>query len=82
MNVSALSKASMVEAVIISGPRKGEFVHVDLDSSSATPEIEAAVGVLTELAGQISANLAAATAEANAVREELRGGKGTSRGAT
>jgi hypothetical protein len=65
--------ATLVEAVIISGPRKGEFVRLDPDSLSAAPELEAAVEELIVLGRQIAANLAAATSEANEMREQLRG---------
>jgi hypothetical protein len=72
--------ATAVEAVIISGPRKGEFVRLDLDLLSAAPEVEAAVEELIGLGRQIAANLAAATGEAKALREQLRGERGAARG--
>jgi hypothetical protein len=74
--------ATAVEAVIISGPHKGEFVRLDADSLSAAPEVEAAVEELIVLGRQIAANLAAATTEAKALRKQLRGKRGEERGAS
>ena len=73
-----------VEAVIISGLRKGELVQLD-GNNVVTPsegELESVMTELITIAKRVSANVRAAADEAEAMRDELRpGGKEGNRGA-
>ncbi|MBI3910470.1 MAG: hypothetical protein HY320_05985 [Armatimonadetes bacterium] len=60
------------EAVIISGPRKGEIITLPSDVWSLTPEEEAALDSLAEGVRRMAEAARAARSEAEALLEELR----------
>jgi hypothetical protein len=60
------------EAVIISGPRKGEFITVPEGDLELTPAEAAMLDQLVEGAKRLAENARAAAAEANAILAELR----------
>lgn len=66
--------STAVEAVIISGPMKGQFVRVNPDSPSIDQNAERAIEELIDLANQISSNLKGAIKDAKALKGELRKG--------
>jgi hypothetical protein len=62
----------IVEAVIISGPRKGEIIPLPTDTAELTPAEEAALDEIVESAHRLVENTYAAVAAAEALRDELR----------
>lgn len=60
------------EAVIISGPRKGEFITVPNGESELTPEAEALLDSLIADAQRMAESAQAAAAEADALLRDLR----------
>lgn len=63
------------EAVIISGPRKGEFIRVSDAEPVLTAAEAALLDSLTETAWRIAESARAAAAEADSLLEELRNRK-------
>lgn len=61
-----------VEAVIISGPRKGEFITLPQAEAELTPEEEAALQTLLEGAQSLAKSVCAANVEAEALLAALR----------
>jgi hypothetical protein len=61
-----------MEAVIISGPRKGEFIRIDEDEVELTPAEEALLDTVTESARRLAESARAAAAEADLLLQELR----------
>lgn len=61
-----------VEAVIISGPRKGEFITLPATEAELTPEEEAALQNLLEGAQGLVESIRAANEEAEALLTALR----------
>ncbi len=70
--VMQLEPLATVEAVIISGPRKGEFITLPHTFDELSPEVEAAVTVLVAAANRMAESAKAATAEARALLLALR----------
>jgi len=64
------------EAVIISGPRKGEFIVVSNGESELTLEEEALVNSLLADAQRLAESARAAAAEADALLQDLRQARG------
>jgi hypothetical protein len=64
-----------VEAVIVSGARKGEFIRLRESEVELTPEAAALLDRLIEDAQRMAASAHAAAAEAEALLNELRQGK-------
>ncbi len=60
------------EAVIISGPRKGEFITVPNGESELTPEAEAVLDSLIADAQHMAESARAAAAEADLLLQELQ----------
>ena len=67
--------AEPVEAVIISGPRKGEIVRLNSDEIVLTAEEERALDALQAQLDQTVQVAKAAVAELSAAREEYRRGE-------
>lgn len=61
-----------VEAVIISGPRKGEFITLPATEAELTPEEEAALQALLEGTRELAESARAASREAEALLAALR----------
>jgi hypothetical protein len=62
-----------MEAVTISGPRKGEFIRVDEGEPELTPAAAALLDSLVDDARRMAGNARAAAAEADALLQKLRG---------
>jgi hypothetical protein len=60
------------EAVIISGPRKGEFITVPEDGEQLSPEIEAMLDSLITQARHMAESAKAASDEARSLLEAFR----------
>ena len=71
MSAGALSKGPAAEAIIISGPRKGEFVHVGGDELN-DPAVEAALERALAEANRLAENARAMREETEAFLAELR----------
>jgi hypothetical protein len=71
MSAGAVSKGPVVEAVIISGPRKGEFVRLDGDDFD-DPAVEHALEQALEEANRLADNARAMREETEAFLAELR----------
>jgi hypothetical protein len=70
--VMQLETPATVEAVIISGPRRGEFITLPQAFDQLSPEVEAAVTALVAAANRMAESAKAATAEASALLLALR----------
>jgi hypothetical protein len=74
--VMQLETPTTVEAVIISGPRKGEFITLPPTFDELSPEVEAALTALIAAANRMAESAREATAEARALLLALRGAGG------
>jgi len=63
---------AIVEAVIISGPRKGEFIALPQTFDELSPEVEAALTTLMAAVNRMAESAREATAEAKALLLTLR----------
>jgi hypothetical protein len=64
-----------METVIISGPRKGEFIRVDEAGPELTPAEGALLDSLVDDARRMAESARAAAAEAELLLQELRRGR-------
>ncbi|MBV9849575.1 MAG: hypothetical protein JO250_07795 [Armatimonadetes bacterium] len=74
MTVAANPGTETVEAVIISGPRKGEFISIDPEASDMlemTPEVEALLDEMVAGAQRMAENARAAATEMKALLQDL-----------
>jgi hypothetical protein len=65
-----------IEAVIISGPRKGELITVPKSELELTPDEESLLNSMIADAQRAAESTQAATAEAETLLRELRQGRG------
>ena len=75
MTVTANLSTETVEAVIISGPRKGEFVNIDPDKGEVlelTPAVEALLDEMVASTWRMAESAKAAVAEAEGMLEDMR----------
>ncbi|MGH9855747.1 MAG: hypothetical protein ACREBD_38425 [Blastocatellia bacterium] len=70
--VMQLEPPGAIEAVIISGPRKGEFITLPPSFDELSPEVEAAITALVAAANRMAESAREATAEAKALLLALR----------
>lgn len=70
--VMQLEPLATVEAVIISGPRKGELITLPHTFDDLSPEVEAVVTALVAAANHMAESAKAVTAEAHALLLTLR----------
>lgn len=65
-----MSEASVVEAVIISGSRRGEIVHVDLEKQEVWDDQE--LDQIANALGHLDAALVSLLHETRGLKEDLR----------
>lgn len=70
--VMQLETPATVEAVIISGPRKGELITLPPTFDELSPEVEAALTTLMAVVNRMAKSAQEATAEAKALLMALR----------
>jgi hypothetical protein len=73
---SANGASGVVEAVIISGPRKGEFITLPESEEVMTPEIDLALQLCVKQAQHLAESARAAHAEAKSLLSVLRAARG------
>ena len=79
MTVAANPGTETVEAVIISGPRKGEFISIGSDEGDVlelTPAVEALLAEMTAGARRMAENAREVFLEAGGLLEDLRRARG------
>ena len=77
MNATMNRDGGVAEAVIISGPRRGQFVTLaDETASLDDPAVEAALGNLVTAFEELVQNVRAAADEAEEWRDEVRQRRG------
>lgn len=70
--VMEIETPATIEAVIISGPRKGELITLPQTFDELSPEVEAALTALIAAANRMAESAREETAEAKAILLELR----------
>jgi hypothetical protein len=68
----ATATVEPVEAVIISGPRKGEMIILSGEEPQITPEEQRLLDFAVEQAAQLAESARAAAAEADGLLQDLR----------